>query len=86
MKHSKNRSRVYVANLSSDATSEEIRWLFEGIAVSIASERRGSAILEFAHPRVAAAAIRTFDGLEFAGRRLRLTTNGRPKRISAART
>jgi hypothetical protein len=45
-----------------------------------------SAILEFPHPETAAAAIRMFDGLEFAGRRLRLTTNGRPRRISAART
>jgi RNA recognition motif-containing protein len=34
----------------------------------------GSAILEFAHPDFAAEAIRTIDGLEFAGRRLRVTS------------
>ena len=70
-----------VANLSSDATSEEIRSLFRGLArkpILIGSLRsdgaRRSAILEFPRPETAAAAIRMFDGLEFAGRRLRLTT------------
>jgi RNA recognition motif-containing protein len=89
MRNSRGRSRVFVTNLSSDATPEEIRVLFGGSAqtpVNIASDRIGSAVLEFTRPGVAAAAIRTFDGLEFAGRRLRLTTSRRPKRVSAART
>jgi RNA recognition motif-containing protein len=82
MKNGKSRSRVFVANLSSDATSEEIRSLFEGIApppLTIASYRSGSAILEFQHPKTAAAAIRMLDGLEFAGRRLRLTAGPGPR-------
>ena len=84
MKANRNASRVLVANLSCDATSEEIRALFTLAArrpVVIAADRAGgavgSAVVEFAHPKSAAAAIRLLDGLEFAGRRLRLSAVGR---------
>jgi RNA recognition motif-containing protein len=85
MKSNKGSSRVFVANLSCDATSEEIRSLFAVASqrpVVIAADRtRGavrSAILEFPRPESAAAAVRMYDGIEFAGRRLRLSARRRP--------
>jgi hypothetical protein len=84
-------SHVYVANLSRDATLEEIRTLFalaEPQPVHIASDRgQGavlSAVLEFSRPELAAEAVRACDGLEFAGRRLRVTTTRRAQQRPAA--
>ena len=77
MRSRKAKSRVFVSNLSVDATPEEIRTLFAAVARPLYVARRramgGShefAMLEFADAGRAAQAVRDLDGLEFAGRQL----------------
>jgi RNA recognition motif-containing protein len=72
-------SKVFVGNLSFDATKQDIRTLFTEIAepVEVPTDRmsgrpRGFAFVEFANPEQAAEAIRKLDGYELAGRRLRV--------------
>lgn len=77
MRSRKAKSKVFVSNLSVDATPEEIRALFGAVArpLHVARDRtlRGSqefALVEFADAGRAAQAVRDLDGLEFAGRQL----------------
>lgn len=77
MRTRKVKSRVFVSNLSVDATPEEIRTLFAAVARPLHVARHRAiggkhefALVEFADAGRAAQAVRAFDGLEFAGRQL----------------
>lgn len=74
-------SKVFVGNLSFDATRSDVENLFSEagdiVEVFIPADRdtgrpRGFAFVEFADPAAVDAAIEKFDGFEFQGRNLRV--------------